>query len=185
MEMKGIYTSYMMSLALALIWQLFLMSQLPLGDAKSISIAPTQQQSIGGINNSTSNTSIIDAGEQMKNTTSLVVSGPGSPSVISATHLQSSPSAVKHIRRSKRSTRINLPFDFHTKHLPCDMDMGLQLISHLNSFCIWAYNNKYAHEGTWRVWQMYKLEGFFFGQYYERLKRYEIDPHGYVWPKDP
>ncbi|XP_002138329.3 uncharacterized protein [Drosophila pseudoobscura] len=189
--MKKIYKSHMMSLALALIWQLFLMSQLPLTNTKSISITPKQQQSIGGINKSTSNTSILDAGDQKKNTTSLTASGPGSPSVISATPSttpsQSSPSAVKHIRRSKRSTLMDIPFDFNTKHLPCDVDVGnaVSIVDNFESHCVWAYNNKHAHEGTWRVWQIYKLEGFFFGQYHERLKRYEIDPHGYVWPKDP
>ncbi|XP_022227596.2 uncharacterized protein LOC111077569 isoform X1 [Drosophila obscura] len=190
--MIGIYT-------LALIWQLVLMCQLPLGGAMSISmsIAPTQQQqqqqSIGDTSHNIS-TSIIDpATDQKKNTTSVAASlavatsatVSATPSVTLSVTIESSPSTIKHIRRRKRETRVDIPFDFHTKHLFCDVDVQNvhHIIDNMYSVCNWAYNGRWSHEGFWRVWQIYRLEAFMFGQYAERLKRYELDPHGYVWPK--
>ncbi|XP_032599149.2 uncharacterized protein LOC6557403 [Drosophila grimshawi] len=86
---------------------------------------------------------------------------------------------VAHIIRKKRETEMTLPFDFNTMHLPCDLDQSgrAQIVSSFPNHCIWVWNNKYAHEGTFRVYKTYQLEAFFFGQYYERLKRFEIDPH--------
>ncbi|BFG06410.1 uncharacterized protein DMAD_04925 [Drosophila madeirensis] len=245
--MKGIYT-------LALLWQLLLMAQLPLGYARSVSIAAMQQQpSSGGNSNTNSNsnsnsgsTSILDAASGQKKIISSLpaatlsanpavnsttnptvnstahptvdssaktaVKSTANPAVKSSAHTtvnpavnssaesssadssatpsavaipaQSSPSTVKHIRRRKRETLVNIPFDFHTKHLSCDVDATSidYFVDSLYGSCIWAFNNRFAHEGFWRVWQIYRLEAFMFGQYHERMKRYEIDPHGYVWP---
>ncbi|XP_034654557.1 uncharacterized protein LOC117892428 [Drosophila subobscura] len=238
--MKGICT-------LALLWQILLMAQLPLGDARSVSIAAMQQQSSSGGNSNTnsnsSSTSILDAASGQKNISSLpaatlsanpAVNSTANPTVNSTAHptvnstahptvdssaktavkstaspavkssayttvnpavnaaalsaaaipAQSSPSTVKHIRRRKRETLVDIPFDFHTKHLSCDVDATSidYFVDSLYGSCIWAFNNRFAHEGFWRVWQIYRLEAFMFGQYHERMKRYEIDPHGYVWP---
>ncbi|XP_016980908.1 uncharacterized protein LOC108045926 [Drosophila rhopaloa] len=85
-----------------------------------------------------------------------------------------------HIRRRSRELP-EMPMDLPTKHTPCDMDSrGTQ--SYVFAFpnhCIWAFNNRYLSEGHYRIYKTYQLEGFFFGQYYERLKRYELEPHTY------
>ncbi|KAH8348730.1 hypothetical protein KR084_010312 [Drosophila pseudotakahashii] len=74
-----------------------------------------------------------------------------------------------------------MPLDFHSKHTPCDMDSrGRQSYVHaFPNHCIWVYNNRYLSEGHFRIYKTYQLEAFFFGQYYERLKRYEFEPHIY------
>nr|XP_016929242.1 uncharacterized protein LOC108009424 [Drosophila suzukii] len=88
---------------------------------------------------------------------------------------------IRHIQRSPRVPVPEMPLDFQTKHAPCDMDSrGRQ--SYIHAFpnhCIWAYNNRYLSEGHFRIYKTYQLEAFFFGQYYERLKRYEFEPHVY------
>ncbi|XP_016929240.3 uncharacterized protein [Drosophila suzukii] len=87
--------------------------------------------------------------------------------------------AIKHIKRDKRELLVTMPFDQHTMHLPCDLDQRgrHKIIPLMPNHCIWVWNNKFSHVGFYRVFKIYQLEGFFFGQYYERLKRYEIDPH--------
>ncbi|XP_037713365.1 uncharacterized protein LOC119549389 [Drosophila subpulchrella] len=86
---------------------------------------------------------------------------------------------IKHIKRDKRELLVTMPFDQHTMHLPCDLDQRGRhnIVSLMPNHCIWVWNNKFSHVGFYRVFKIYQLEGFFFGQYYERLKRYEIDPH--------
>ncbi|KAH8254135.1 hypothetical protein KR032_008646, partial [Drosophila birchii] len=74
-----------------------------------------------------------------------------------------------------------IPMDFQTKHLPCDMDQrgGKSYMSAFPRQCIWAYNNRYRSADSYRIYKTYQLEAFFFGQYHERLKRYELQPHNY------
>ncbi|XP_043644828.1 uncharacterized protein LOC122614331 [Drosophila teissieri] len=86
----------------------------------------------------------------------------------------------KHIRRAAEGMP-EMPMDLHTKHMPCDMDSrGRESFMYaFPNHCIWAFNNRYLSEGHYRVYKTYQLEGFFFGQYYERLKRYEFEPHTY------
>ncbi|XP_016953088.2 uncharacterized protein LOC108026615 [Drosophila biarmipes] len=88
---------------------------------------------------------------------------------------------IRHIKRDKRELLVTMPFDQHTMHLPCDLDQRgrHKIISLMPNHCIWVWNNKFSHVGFYRVFKIYQLEGFFFGQYYERLKRYEIDPHSW------
>jgi len=86
----------------------------------------------------------------------------------------------EHIKRDGGGIP-EMPMDLHMMHAPCDMDTrGTQ--SYIFAFpnhCIWAFNNRYMSEGHFRIYKTYQLEGFFFGQYYERLKRYEFEPHSY------
>lgn len=86
---------------------------------------------------------------------------------------------VTNIRRKREETEPTMPYDLHTMHLPCDFDQNgrAQVIDSFPNHCVWVWNNKYVHEGFFRVFKTYQLEAFFFGQYYERLKRFEIDPH--------
>ncbi|KAL7736051.1 hypothetical protein ACLKA6_003789 [Drosophila palustris] len=86
---------------------------------------------------------------------------------------------LTHIVRKKRETEVVMPFDFNTMHLPCDLDQNGRgpIIETFPNHCVWVWNNRYVHEGFFRVYKTYQLEAFFFGQYYERLKRFEIDPH--------
>ncbi|XP_022227599.2 uncharacterized protein LOC111077571 [Drosophila obscura] len=96
-------------------------------------------------------------------------------------------SSIKHLARtnssgnSTNSAKDLVPFDFDSKHLPCDMDSGgiESVVWAFPNYCVWAYNNKYNDEKSYRIYKIYQLEGFFFGQYYERLKRFEMDPR--VW----
>ncbi|XP_017002984.3 uncharacterized protein [Drosophila takahashii] len=93
----------------------------------------------------------------------------------------SATTAIRHIKRDKRELVVTMPFDQHTMHLPCDLDQRgrHRIISHMPNHCIWVFNNKFSHVGFYRVFKIYQLEGFFFGQFYERLKRFEMDPHLY------
>ncbi|XP_002092135.3 uncharacterized protein LOC6531331 [Drosophila yakuba] len=86
----------------------------------------------------------------------------------------------KHIRRGAGGIP-DMPMDLHTKHRSCDMDSrGREsYIYAFPNYCIWAYNNRYLGTAHYRIYKTYQLEGFFFGQYYERLKRYEFEPHTY------
>ncbi|XP_017054094.1 uncharacterized protein LOC108096750 isoform X2 [Drosophila ficusphila] len=89
-------------------------------------------------------------------------------------------SPVIHIKRTAREIP-EMPMDLHGKHMPCDMDSRgrMSYVFAFPNHCIWAYNNRYVSEGHFRIYKTYQLEGFFFGQYYERLKRYEFEPHTY------
>ncbi|KAH8372367.1 hypothetical protein KR093_011225, partial [Drosophila rubida] len=76
-----------------------------------------------------------------------------------------------------------IPYDFHTAHMPCDMDVHhlLRIIDTFPNQCIWMINNRFAHENYYRIFKLYQLEGHFFGQYAERLRRYEVDPHYFLY----
>ncbi|BFG06408.1 uncharacterized protein DMAD_04923 [Drosophila madeirensis] len=100
-----------------------------------------------------------------------------------AATLEATETSAVHHRRILRKV-IDIPviaLDYETTHKPCDMDMrGIRrYIPAFPNQCIWSYNNRYTTEGYYRVYKMYQLEAFFFGQYYERLKRYETEPHNY------
>ncbi|XP_034479816.1 uncharacterized protein LOC117785721 [Drosophila innubila] len=84
-------------------------------------------------------------------------------------------------RRHIVRTAVKMPFEFETIHVPCDLDaLKLELIlPNLPNHCIWLYNNRYVDEFFYRGFKLIQLESFFFGQYYERLKRYEMDPHNF------
>lgn len=87
---------------------------------------------------------------------------------------------LRHIKR--QADKIpSMPMDLQTKHSPCDMDSrgATSYVFAFPNHCIWSYNNRYMSEGHYRVYKTYQLEAFFFGQYHERIKRYEIDPHTY------
>ncbi|XP_034654559.1 uncharacterized protein LOC117892431 [Drosophila subobscura] len=96
-------------------------------------------------------------------------------------------SSIKHLVRTNSSNSTNAtteeasPLDFNTSHLPCDLDSGGResVVWAFPNHCIWAYNNKYNSEKAFKIYKIFQLEAFFFGQYYERLKRFEMDPH--VW----
>ena len=91
---------------------------------------------------------------------------------------------LTHILRTKRETEVIMPFDFYTMHLPCDYDQQGKsgVLDSFPAHCLWIYKNRFSNEGFYRVFKSYQLEGFFFGQYYERMKRFEIDPH--TWDYD-
>ncbi|KAH8308777.1 hypothetical protein KR059_001540 [Drosophila kikkawai] len=70
-----------------------------------------------------------------------------------------------------------MPFNFQTLHMPCDMDLPFNHIYRMPAHCKWMYNNRYQSASHWRAYNLYKAEAFFFGQYHERLRRYELDEH--------
>ncbi|EDW38364.1 GL12052 [Drosophila persimilis] len=63
----------------------------------------------------------------------------------------------------------------------CDMDQaGTNKVMKFFPFnCVWIANNRHQHEGWWRIYMQALMEAFFFGQYYERLRRFELDPHSF------
>ncbi|XP_017837402.1 uncharacterized protein LOC108596309 isoform X1 [Drosophila busckii] len=90
---------------------------------------------------------------------------------------------VVHIKR-KRSDNVgdeDIPFDFHTKHMPCDIDAAelKKFIDTMPRQCIWVYNQRYKDEDSYRMYRIYQLEAFFFGQLSERMTRFEVDPHDF------
>ncbi|EDW02623.1 GH19782 [Drosophila grimshawi] len=52
-------------------------------------------------------------------------------------------------------------------------------IETLPNQCICAYNSRHDSEVEYRKFKMLQLEAFFFGQFSERFKRFEIDPHNF------
>ncbi|XP_002063308.3 uncharacterized protein LOC6640609 [Drosophila willistoni] len=92
----------------------------------------------------------------------------------------SSPISLLHIRRNYRDVPIpQMPMDLQTTHQPCDMDIDgvRRYIWAFPNHCVWAFNSRYVHEGYYRAYKTYQLEAFFFGQYHERMKRFEVAPH--------
>ncbi|KAH8298371.1 hypothetical protein KR018_011229 [Drosophila ironensis] len=79
----------------------------------------------------------------------------------------------------------DLPFDFFTMHYPCSLDIYIHPpVKDVGSYyhwlpphCVIIYNNRFAHEGYYRVYNLYRMEGFTFGMYYERIKRYETEAY--------
>ncbi|XP_020802575.1 uncharacterized protein LOC110179384 isoform X2 [Drosophila serrata] len=85
---------------------------------------------------------------------------------------------VKHIRRKRGPTtlaEVTMPFNFVTLHMPCEMDLPFNQITRMPAHCQWLYNNRYNSESFYRAYMLMKAEAFFFGQYHERLRRYELD----------
>ncbi|XP_034654558.1 uncharacterized protein LOC117892430 [Drosophila subobscura] len=167
--------------------ELLLLSQLLFVDARSVSNAPTQQQTfqessrkfegsstpLSSSRNSTSKLS------QQKNSTTLSVSTEETAAAVSVSAAESSPSTVQHLRRKKRETHVDIPFDFFTNHMHCDFDQTgtYKILDFFPFTCIWLQNNRHHHEGWFRIYMQAQMEAFFFGQYYERLRRFELDPH--------
>ncbi|XP_022227166.2 uncharacterized protein LOC111077273 [Drosophila obscura] len=92
--------------------------------------------------------------------------------------------AVTHIRRKKRELRVDPPYDFHTTHLFCELDQRGRhhIIWFYPNHCIWIWNNKYVHEGFYRVFKLYQLEAFLFGQYSDRMNKLEFEKYFFVRP---
>ncbi|XP_034110812.1 uncharacterized protein LOC117572238 [Drosophila albomicans] len=92
-----------------------------------------------------------------------------------------SSNALTHIVRKTRETEVNLAVDFNTMHQHCDLDQNRVpvIIDMLMNHCIEIYNKRYESEGYYRLYKTFQLEAFFFGQYYERIKRFEVNPHSW------
>lgn len=89
---------------------------------------------------------------------------------------------IQHIRRKRAApdVEVKMPFTYNTLHTTCDFDIeGNSHIAYAPNHCIWIWNNKYAHEGFFRVYKTYSVESFFFGQFSERLRRFEVDVHNF------
>ncbi|XP_046865900.1 uncharacterized protein LOC6640608 isoform X1 [Drosophila willistoni] len=105
-----------------------------------------------------------------------------SSSSLSSSSSSSSSLMLQHVRRrAKREMEPDMPFDFQTKHLSCDLDQkGIsQYIDGYPNHCIWVWNNRYVHEGFYRVYKTYQLEAFTFGQFFDRMNRYELETHSW------
>ncbi|XP_017866908.1 PREDICTED: uncharacterized protein LOC108616312 isoform X1 [Drosophila arizonae] len=96
------------------------------------------------------------------------------------TALEAATLPMDHIRRPRQlmSCQIALA-DVNVLHMPCDMDLPNlpKYIETLPNQCICAYNTRFHSEQDYRNFKILQLESFFFGQYAERLKRFELDPH--------
>ncbi|XP_034654582.1 uncharacterized protein LOC117892418 [Drosophila subobscura] len=83
---------------------------------------------------------------------------------------------TQRIFRQKRELTVGVPYDFFTSHFYCDFDdRGRHMIIwFMPNHCIWVWNNKYVHEGFYRLFKLYQMEGFHFGQVYEHQTRLEL-----------
>ncbi|XP_041448718.1 uncharacterized protein LOC111075863 [Drosophila obscura] len=126
----------------------------------------------GGSNSSSNGTH--DAFGPKSNATSKAKVPVRAPSVIL-------PSAAKTIKRIKRA-RTDLPkvkLSFDDTHLPCDYDVSgsFKFMDDFPKFCRDSYQQRFMSEAEYRMYMLYQTEGFFFGQYYERYHRFEVDVH--------
>ncbi|KAH8252838.1 hypothetical protein KR032_002068 [Drosophila birchii] len=74
-----------------------------------------------------------------------------------------------------------MPFNFFTLHTPCDMDIPFAQITGMPEHCKWLYNNRFQSIRYYKAYQLLRTEAFFFGQYHQRLRRYETDPHVFTY----
>ncbi|XP_017958959.1 uncharacterized protein LOC108653157 isoform X1 [Drosophila navojoa] len=87
---------------------------------------------------------------------------------------------MDHIRRRREMMSCQIALaDVNVLHMPCDMDLPNlpKYIETLPNQCICAYNTRFQSEQDYRNFKILQLESFFFGQYAERFKRFELDPH--------
>lgn len=94
-------------------------------------------------------------------------------------------SVVTHILRRKRSD-ITLPYDSEIWRLFCDVDDNgrSESVQHFPAHCKYLWDNRYSSEDYYKAYKTYQVEAFFFGQYYERLRRYELDPHSFDYNEE-
>ncbi|XP_064545782.1 uncharacterized protein LOC135433573 [Drosophila montana] len=170
----------------ALLIGLLALSQLPYGNAKALvstsavtAIANATESMKTNLTNQ--NATIVVARDTDRSNDTAVTTLPTQTKSLEMSQSQSTGSTVltNIVRRKRQEVEPTLPFDSNTMHLPCDLDHNgrAQVVEAYPNHCIWVWNNKYVHEGFFRVFKIYQLESFFFGQYYERFKRFEIDPH--------
>ncbi|KAH8234258.1 hypothetical protein KR038_004890 [Drosophila bunnanda] len=74
-----------------------------------------------------------------------------------------------------------MPFNFDTLHLPCELDIPYNHIARMPVHCMWLINNRFQSQSFYRNYMLMRAESFFFGQYYERLRRYELIPHAFAF----
>lgn len=87
--------------------------------------------------------------------------------------------SMDHVQR-RREVSCQTDFtDFNVLHMPCDVDLPnlSKYIETLPNQCICAYNTRFQSAEEYRTFKILQLESFFFGQYSERFKRFEMDPH--------
>ncbi|KRF99158.1 uncharacterized protein Dwil_GK27896 [Drosophila willistoni] len=63
-------------------------------------------------------------------------------------------------------------------HSPCEFDLLRALQGSIDYFpkhCQPIFQNRYVNEQWYRLYRTYDAEGFVFGQFAERLRRYEFD----------
>ncbi|KAH8372315.1 hypothetical protein KR093_011014, partial [Drosophila rubida] len=149
-----------------------LQSHLQCTNARSLSSIP---ESVADNSNQKSNSTATSSGQRAnKNNTELVSL---------AESREEGPvmrNSLSHILREKRAApEIILAVNFHMMHQHCDLDQNRveATIDNLLSHCIEVYNKRYMNEGHYRLYKYFQLEAFFFGQYYERMKRFETNPH--------
>ncbi|XP_017069238.1 uncharacterized protein LOC108106575 [Drosophila eugracilis] len=66
--------------------------------------------------------------------------------------------------------------DLKLLHAPCEFDLiRYTSINYFPRHCLPVYTNRHVNEEWYRLYRTYDTEGFVFGQFYERLKRYELD----------
>ncbi|XP_062135256.1 uncharacterized protein LOC133844974 isoform X1 [Drosophila sulfurigaster albostrigata] len=102
-----------------------------------------------------------------------------SPSELNTTQLKTFSISHKARREDDSRNYIEMPMEFDTLHMPCDMDsLKLEvLMPYMPNHCIWLYNQRYQDENFYRYFKLAQLESFFFGQYFERYRRFEVDQH--------
>lgn len=90
-------------------------------------------------------------------------------------------SIVTHILRTKRADEVKMPYDANVWHMFCDVDDNGRStsIDYMPDHCQYLWKYRYASEEYYKAYKTYQTEAFFFGQYFERLRRFELDPHSF------
>ncbi|XP_062130649.1 uncharacterized protein LOC133841876 [Drosophila sulfurigaster albostrigata] len=159
-----------------LLIQFIALSHLPYGNGKTLA---DNVAVLDGTEAMRSNSTVQPQNATTVNTNSTEIKQSVDATIILST---SKSKHVQHIRR-RREYEAAIPYDFHTAHMPCDIDSPhiLRYIETFPNQCIWMVNVRYQHENLYRIFKLYQLEAHFFGQYAERLKRYEVDPHYFMY----
>ncbi|KAH8401412.1 hypothetical protein KR009_005343 [Drosophila setifemur] len=114
---------------------------------------------------------------------------PKEPEARALPGLEASTDKPKILIRHKRKPFFT-PSDFpkltkHTIHNPCDIDYKRPYlyVPKMPNQCITVYNHRWCCPSHHRAYKLYQLEGFMFGQFYERLKRHETEPRVFYKPR--
>nr|XP_017024442.1 uncharacterized protein LOC108076213 [Drosophila kikkawai] len=88
--------------------------------------------------------------------------------------------SITHIPREKREIRLK-DIDLMLVHHPCELDIGKHQMHKIPSPCRISYRSRYISEDHFKSYRLYQLEGFTFGQHYERFRRYETEQHTFEY----
>ncbi|XP_020808044.1 uncharacterized protein LOC110183990 [Drosophila serrata] len=99
---------------------------------------------------------------------------------------------IRHIARKKRITETGKenenekeqekedeisPEELLRLHTPCDMDLAKVNDHDIPPNCRSAHDSRFDSKQNFKVFRLYQIEAFMFGQHYERFRRFETEQH--------